>query len=119
MAIQDDPQPVRTREFKRVQAAKVVHRMASGSHRRWEQEVQDLNHPCLRKIRVTEMHVYPRSRGRVLRHIGQDLEGAVELLVDHHLKEVYDFKQRRDREGVFRDRPFPKGTVGRRRKKAA
>lgn len=119
MAIQDDHQPVRTKEFKRVQAAKLVHRMASGTHRRWEQEVRDLNHPCLRKIRVTEMHVYPRSRGQVLRHIGEDLEQAVELLVDHHLKEIHDFKQERDRQGSFVDRAFPKGTVGRKRKKAA
>jgi hypothetical protein len=65
------------------------------------------------------MHVYPRSRGQVLRHIGQDLEQAVELLVDHHLKEIHDFKQKRDQQGVFIDRPFPKGTVGRKRKTAA
>ena len=86
MVIRDDKQPVSTTEFKRVQAAKVVHRMASGSHRKWEQEIRDLNHPGRMKIHVTEMHVYPRSRGRILRHIGADLERAVELLVDHHLK---------------------------------
>jgi hypothetical protein len=39
MVLEDDPQPVSTSEFKRVQAAKIVHRMASGTHRRWEQEV--------------------------------------------------------------------------------
>lgn len=119
MITQDDPQPVRTKEFKRVQAAKLVHRMASGSHRRWEQEVRDLNSPTLTKIRVTELHVYPRSRGRVLRHIGQDLEQAVELLVDHHLKDVQALKKKRDQCGVCNDRPFPKGTVGRTRKQVA
>lgn len=114
---QDDPQPVRTKEFKRVQAAKLVHRMASGSHRRWEQEVQDFNHPILTKIHVTELHVYPRSRGRILRLIGEDLEQAVELLVDHHLNDVQDMKKGQDRRGLFNDRPFPRGTAGRKRKR--
>lgn len=36
---------------------------------------------------VEEKHWYPRSRGRVLRHIGEDIEGAAELLVEHHLVE--------------------------------
>lgn len=69
MAVEADPQPVRTREFKQVQAAKLVHRMASGSHRRWE-----------RPDGVVEMHVYPHSRGQVLRHVGAALEEAMELL---------------------------------------
>ena len=116
MVMQDDSQPVLTKEFKRVQAAKLVHRMASGSHRRWEQEIRDLHRPGRTKIQVTEMHIYPRSRGQVLRHIGQDLEGAVELLVDHHLNDIRDLKNQRDQRGLFNDRPFPKGTVGRKRK---
>jgi len=118
MVTQDDAQPVRTKEFKQVQAAKLVHRLASGSHRRWEQEVRDLNSPTLTKIRVTELHVYPRSRGRILRHIGEDLERAVELLVDHHLEDIRRMKKTQDQKGRFHDRPFPKGTVGRKRTKA-
>ena len=35
---------------------------------------------------VEEKHWYPRSRGRVLRYIGEDLAKSVELLVEHHLK---------------------------------
>lgn len=35
MIIADDPQSVTTRGFRRVQAAKIVHRMASGTHKRW------------------------------------------------------------------------------------
>lgn len=73
MIIRDDPQAERKAEYKRVQAAKLVHRMASGTHKRWE------NAPGGPK----ELHVYPRPRGRVLRHIGADIESAVELLVDH------------------------------------
>ena len=93
MVIADDRQPVQTKEFKRVKAAKVIHRMASGSHRRWEQEMTDQRHPWQKKVRVTELHVYPRSRGRVLRHIGSDLEAAVELLADHRLGDVRMYKQ--------------------------
>jgi hypothetical protein len=76
MAIANDPQPVNTREFKRVQAAKLVHRMASGTHKRWD---------------TVELHVYPRSRGRVLRHIGASLEEAFELLVAHRLDAIDRF----------------------------
>lgn len=75
MAVEADPQPVRTREFKQVQAAKLVHRMASGSHRRWE-----------RPDGVVEMHVYPHSRGQVLRHIGAALDEACGLLSDRRPK---------------------------------
>lgn len=116
MVIRDDSQPVSTKEFKRVQAAKLVHRMASGTHRRWEQEVADPHNPWQPKIRVTEMHVFPRSRGRVLRHIGKGLEEAVEFLVEHHLKDVQQFKKEQEKRGSFSDRPYPKGTVSRKRK---
>src|SRR5262249_51244542 len=51
----DDPQPVRTAEYKRVQAAKVVHRIVSGSHKRWE-----IERPGGR-VAVTELHKYPAS----------------------------------------------------------
>lgn len=87
LAIANDPQPVQTNEFKRVQAAKLVHRMASGSHKRWAQTVTSSNLGLLKK-RMVELHVYPRSRGRVLRHIGEDLERCVELLVEHHLQTI-------------------------------
>ncbi|RWD02075.1 MAG: hypothetical protein EOS58_22690 [Mesorhizobium sp.] len=70
-AITVDPQPETKVEYKQVQAAKLVHRMASGSHKRWGEGPD-----------AKELHVYPRSRGRVLRHLGRDIQGAVELLVD-------------------------------------
>lgn len=86
MIIADDPQSVTTTEFRRVQAAKIVHRMASGTHKRWEREIPDPNWSGLRsKTLVEEKHWYPRSRGRVLRHIGEDVERAVELLAAHQL----------------------------------
>lgn len=73
MTIAADPQPERKAEFKQVQAAKLIHRMASGTHKRWETGSGG----------VQELHVYPRSRGRVLRHIGKDIEEATALLVAH------------------------------------
>ena len=116
MVISDDRQPVKTKEFKRVQVAKLVHRMASGTHRRWEQEVTDPNNSWRPKTRITELHVFPRSRGRILRHIGKNLEDAVELLVGQHLNDVHQFKKEQETRGSFRDRPYPKGTVSRKRK---
>lgn len=56
MIVLDDSQRVLTKEFKRVQAAKLVHRMASGSHRKWEQEIRDLHRPGHMNIHITEMH---------------------------------------------------------------
>ena len=56
-------------------------------------------------------------RGRVLRHIGEDLEKAVELLVDHHLEEIHGFKRDRDQRGRFDSAPNPKGFVARKRRK--
>lgn len=63
-------------EFKRVQAAKVVHRLASGSHKRWERTGKA----------ALEMHKYPASRGRVLRHIGEQLEQAAEFITEPFLE---------------------------------
>ncbi len=89
MVIAEDPQPVTTREFHHVQAAKIIHRMASGTHKRWEREAPDPAWSGLRsKTVVEEKHWHPRSRGRVLRHMGEDLEAAVELLTQYHLDEV-------------------------------
>ncbi|MER9448291.1 hypothetical protein [Mesorhizobium sp. M0254] len=72
MIVRDDPQAETKAEFKRVQTAKLVHKMSSGTHKQWRSESG-----------ATELHVYPRSRGRVLRHIGRDLELSCELLIQH------------------------------------
>jgi hypothetical protein len=82
MRLADDPQPDWHAEFKRVQAAKLVHRMASGTHKRWERERPN------GQVEVTEMHKYPANRGRVLRHIGETLERAVEKLVAKRLPAI-------------------------------
>lgn len=74
--IQSDPQADHRAEFKRVQGAKLVHRLASGSHRRWTHETAN------GAVTVIEMHRYPASRGQVLRHLGARLEKASELVID-------------------------------------
>jgi hypothetical protein len=81
LAILNDPQAERKQHFKWVQAAKLVHRMASGSHKRWEREASD------GKVHVEELHKYPRSRGRVLIHIGQQLDKVAELAVASYIHE--------------------------------
>ncbi|WP_246675021.1 hypothetical protein [Mesorhizobium sp. B2-5-3] len=78
MIISNDPQAERKAEFKQVQAAKLVHRMASGTHKRWGEGPT-----------ATELHVYPRPRGRVLRHMGDALEKACELLVEHRGSDLF------------------------------
>ena len=78
-----DPQAEKKAEYKWVQAAKIIHRQASGSHKKWEQERSD------GRIRTVELHKYPASRGLVLRYIGKQLEKTSELIVDHHIKDIF------------------------------
>jgi hypothetical protein len=82
MMLLDDPQAERKSEFKRVQAAKIIHRLASGTHKKWEREQSD------GKVVTQELHKYPASRGQVLRHIGAQLERAAELVVSHHIEDI-------------------------------
>lgn len=109
MAIRDDPQPVRTTEFKRVQAAKVVHRLASGSHKRW---------PSHHRVGFQELHVYPASRGNVLRIIGRDLENATQFLVAYRLNDIIRFKRVREAEGRSIRRAHPRSVGVRRHDRA-
>ncbi len=73
--IEDDFGSHRTREFRIVQAAKAVHRLASGTHRKW-----DAWDPLTGGTRPVELHAYPRSSGHVLRKIGEALEKACDEL---------------------------------------
>ena len=74
MRLCDDPQPYRHAEYRNVQAAKLLHRMGGGTHRRWEREHDDGS------VEVTELHRHPVSRGLVLRVIGQTLADACEAI---------------------------------------
>ena len=87
LTIKHDSQPESKKEYQRVQAAKLVHRMASGSHKRWERQQPN------GKVVVEELHQYPKSRGLVLRHLGKQLEkaaGGLEELVLRHLSSVVE-----------------------------
>lgn len=63
--LHNDQQPDRHEEYRHVQVAKLIHRMAGGTHKRWERERSDGH------IEVAQLHKHPVSRGRVLRIIGQ------------------------------------------------
>lgn len=76
LRLRDDPQADRHEEFRLVQIAKLIHRLAGGSHKRWERERAD------GRFEVTEVHKHPVSRGRVLRVIGQQMGEATGSLMD-------------------------------------
>jgi hypothetical protein len=87
--IEEDPGSHRVKEFRLVQVAKAVHRLASGYHRVWPQ--QDENG---RTFRI-ELHAYARSTGRVLRLIGQTIEERCEWATEKHVAGVLALKVKR------------------------
>jgi len=70
MRLLDDPQLDRHDEYRQVQAAKLVHRLAGGTHKRWERDRADGS------VEITEVHKHPVSRGQVLRVVGRELAEA-------------------------------------------
>jgi hypothetical protein len=80
----------RIREWRIVAIAKAAHRLASGTHRLWAVPQPD------GRVKHIEMHAYPRSSGRVLRHLGEVLEKESELVIAHHLRGVLALKAARD-----------------------
>jgi hypothetical protein len=88
--IEDDFGSHRTREFRIVQAAKAVHRLASGTHRKW-----DVWDPLTGSTRSTELHAYPRSSGHVLRKIGETLETACDELARAAVPHIIAMRSKR------------------------
>ncbi len=84
--IEEDPGSHRTKEFRTVQIAKALHRLASGTHKIWELE----DH--LGRKRSIELHAFPRSSGPVLRLMGRRLEEPCEWVVEKHLAGVLTLK---------------------------
>lgn len=84
LAIKADQQTDTKPEFKLVQAAKLVHRMAGGSHKRWERVRPG------GQVVVEELHKYPHSRGQVLRRMGKQLRSAAEMVVAYHLTDIQE-----------------------------
>jgi hypothetical protein len=91
MITEAKPDAERKREYRRVQTAKLIHRLASGTHKRWEREL-----PGGGKS-VTELHKYPASRGLVLLHVGQDIEGPGLLVTTEHLPSLLQSSRRESR----------------------
>lgn len=82
---QADLQQERKIEYRWVQAAKLLHRMSGGSHKRWE-------HMAVNgRPGTIELHRYPASRGRVLRYLGEQLALAAQPL-EAHLKSIQAFE---------------------------
>jgi len=84
--IADDPDSHRVEEYRVVQVAKAVHRLASGTHQRWNWPMSDGT------TRVIAMHDYPKSSGRVLRVIGRAIEEACREATAQGLQAVRDLK---------------------------
>lgn len=93
---QDDPQSERKLRYRLVQAAKGVHRLAGGTHKRWEQ-LDDRG-----QVRVVELHKYPASRGLVLWHLGTALARAARPL-EAYLTEVREYLSDAARSGAGAD----------------
>jgi hypothetical protein len=85
--IGQSPSSPRDKEYRVVQVAKAVHRLASGTHRRYEMPgtgpqtvtrvvggVRTTEHRPAVPAKSWTSHLYPRSSGRVLRFIGNELE---------------------------------------------
>jgi hypothetical protein len=87
--IEEDPGSHRKKEFRTVQIAKALHRLASGYHRVWEY----IDYRGVK--RRTELHAFPRSSGPVLRLIGRKVEELCDFVVDKHLSGVLALKVKR------------------------
>lgn len=87
--IEKDPGSHRTKEFRTVQIAKALHRLASGTHKRWPFV------DAYGRKRQTEMHAFPRSSGQVLRIMGRAVEKECEWVIEKHLPGVLALKVKR------------------------
>ena len=84
--IEQDAGSHRVEDFRIVQTAKALHRLASGYHKRW-----DFPLPSGATAPIV-LHAYPPSSGRVLRVIGLAIERACELIEQHHLQAILSLK---------------------------
>lgn len=87
--IEDDAGSHRVEEFRVVQVAKAVHRLASGSHQFWEIPLKD------GRTAPLAMHTYPASSGFVLRVMGRQIEEACRDVASASLDEIRELKRER------------------------
>lgn len=86
--IEEDRGSHRVEEFRIVQVAKALHRLASGTHSEWKKNYEGRN-PLGFKF-----DFYPNSSGIVLRKIGHDVQRACEFVTDAAMPEVLDLKRK-------------------------
>jgi len=92
--IEDNPTAThRISDWTLVAIAKSAHRLSSGTH--IKHELRDDSGKLLSR---TALHAYPRSSGRVLRHLGRAIENQCEWVIDRHLAEVVALKNARETE---------------------
>ena len=84
-----DPQKGKV-EYRRVQIAKVLNRIAGGEVKRWPTHHSD---PALPREKVLKW--FPASEGLVLRVLGKSAEEALECLIPGKIDEILEFVARR------------------------
>ena len=84
--IEEDRGSHRTQEFRIVQVAKALHRLASGTHKKWTVETGNRTVPI-------RMDVYPKSSGLVLREIGRAVEECVANILAIALEPILNAKR--------------------------
>jgi hypothetical protein len=80
-------------EYRRVQIAKVLNRLAGGTVKRWAREPRlvDDGVPRLEVPPPMLVKAFPASAGRVLRLLGKQAEDACELVLEYGLAEIQGF----------------------------
>lgn len=85
--IEDDRGSHRVEEYRVVQVAKAVHRLASGSHQRWDvPRIDGTTAPLA-------MHTYPKSSGYVLRIMGRQIEECCRAVAEGAVEDVRALKR--------------------------
>ncbi|MGE0148949.1 MAG: hypothetical protein AB7R87_16380 [Parvibaculaceae bacterium] len=84
-----DRQPGK-KEYRQVQIAKVLSRMAGGTVKRWPTHYTD---PRLPKEKV--LRWFPASEGLVLRELGEQAEGLAEFFIPERIEELLQFGAKR------------------------
>jgi hypothetical protein len=80
--IEDDRGSHRVTEFRLVQTAKAVHRLASGTHPNWKWPMRDGT------VRPLNFHAYPQSSGIVLRIMGREIDEICGEVTERALEAV-------------------------------
>lgn len=98
----DDAWAPRSEEYRLVQSAKAIHRLASGTHRRYEVPVARKavgpNGAVLEydgSTTAVQLHVYPRSQGQVLRVIGKAIDEACGAIAEEQATAIIAAKEAR------------------------